>query len=183
MLVPGPFLQRLYPFQGKEVGRLFGPWTTIQENGLSLLCDVISVLHSCTKQAQAERDSFLVHRIPDPCVVFGCNDKSDYENGRALHRMPGVSEKEKSGSILQSLTVYACFVNEWNPEITSQCKLDTFSFIVVHWPKRRPTSLPWKGYNICRKGPGASTFSPCIVNRTVEKVYLCKKKYLGLVAL
>ena len=44
-------LSDVVPFQSKEGGRLFGPWTTIQENGSSLLCDVISVFHSPTKQA------------------------------------------------------------------------------------------------------------------------------------
>ena len=57
------FLGLVFPsgvtFQSKEVERFFGPWTTIQENGSSLLCDVISVFHSRAKQAQTERDSFL----------------------------------------------------------------------------------------------------------------------------
>lgn len=36
-----------------------GPWTTIQENGSSSLCDVISVFHLRAKQAQTGRDSSL----------------------------------------------------------------------------------------------------------------------------
>ena len=50
---PGFFLQMLYFL------KVFGPWTTIQENGPSSLCDIITGFHSCTKQAQTERDNFL----------------------------------------------------------------------------------------------------------------------------
>ena len=39
---PCIFPSDVVPFQSKEVGRFFGPWTTIRENGSSLLCDVIS---------------------------------------------------------------------------------------------------------------------------------------------
>ena len=42
-------------FQSKEVECFFGPWTTIQENGSSLLCDVISVFHSSRKQGQEQK--------------------------------------------------------------------------------------------------------------------------------
>ena len=42
------------PFQSKEVGRFFGPWTTMQENGSSLLCGIISGFHSRVKQTQTE---------------------------------------------------------------------------------------------------------------------------------
>ena len=39
---PCIFLSDFVPFQSKEVGRFLGHWTTIQENGSNLLCDVIS---------------------------------------------------------------------------------------------------------------------------------------------
>ena len=50
------FWPRVFPlgvvaFQSKEVGRLFGPWTTIQENESSFLCAVILGFHSLTRQA------------------------------------------------------------------------------------------------------------------------------------
>ena len=54
-------------------------------------------------------------------------------------------KKEQIGLIIQILTVYACFMGEWNTKMTSQIKLDPFSSIVVHGPKRHPTSLLWKG--------------------------------------
>ena len=43
-----------------------------------------------------------------------------------------------------SLSVYACFVGEWNTEMMSQCKLDPISYIVIYGPKKYPTSLLWK---------------------------------------
>lgn len=86
--LPWIFPSDVIPFQSKEVGCLFGPWTTVQKNGSSLLCDVISVFHSCTKQGQTKRDSFLFYRMPESCFVFGCNTKSDPENGVALHGKP-----------------------------------------------------------------------------------------------
>jgi len=45
---PEVFPSVVVPFQSKKVGRFFGPWT-IQENGFSLLCDVISMFHWPTK--------------------------------------------------------------------------------------------------------------------------------------
>ena len=39
------------PFQNKEVGLFFGPWTSTQENGSTLLCEVISGFHLPKKQA------------------------------------------------------------------------------------------------------------------------------------
>ena len=55
---PWIFPSDVVPFQRKEVGRFFGPWMAIiQENGSSLLCDVISVFHSCAKQTQTKRDA------------------------------------------------------------------------------------------------------------------------------
>ena len=32
--------------------------------------------------------AFSFNRMPDSCIVFGCNNKSDPENGIALHRIP-----------------------------------------------------------------------------------------------
>ena len=52
---PWIFPAVVVPFQSEEVGLFFGSWTTVQENGSSLLCDVISGFHSRVKQAQTER--------------------------------------------------------------------------------------------------------------------------------
>ena len=35
--------------------------------------------------------AFFFYRMPDSCIVFGCNDKSDSENGKALHRKPFIN--------------------------------------------------------------------------------------------
>jgi len=47
---------------------------------------------------------------------------------------------------------------EWNTEMTSQSELDPFSCIVVHGPKKCPTSLLWKGTTSEGKIKGQKTF-------------------------
>ena len=47
---PGFFLQYVVPFHSKEVGYFFGTWTTIQENGSSLLCDFWLSWHFCDER-------------------------------------------------------------------------------------------------------------------------------------
>ena len=42
----------------------------MQENGSSLVCDVITGFHSRTKQAQTERDSFVFVTECLICVLF-----------------------------------------------------------------------------------------------------------------
>ena len=87
-------------------------------------------MYARNKLKQGEIALFF-YKIPDSCIVFGCNNKSYSKNARALHRIPfiAVSEKEKNGSILQSL--FLClFRGRMNPEMTSQSKLDPFSCIV-----------------------------------------------------
>ena len=70
-----------------------------------------------------------------------------------------------------SLSVCACFMREWNPEMTSQSKLDPFYCIAVHGPKKCPTSLLWKGTTSEGKiNAGAKTFFTKVV-RAVAKVY------------
>jgi len=100
--------------------------------------------------------------MPDLSIVFGFINKSDAENGRALHRIPFLmiitqSEWEegnlKNGSILQPLTVYACFMGKWNTEMMSESKIEPYSCIVVRRPKN------------------------------FLQVYLCEKKIEGLLAL
>ena len=76
--------------------------------------------------------------------------------------------------ILQSLAVYASLVGAWNTEMTAQSKLDPFSCIVVHGPKKRPASLLWKGKTSGEKIQGEKCFCH-IVDRVVVEVYLCQK--------
>ena len=73
----------LYLFKVRKSGHFFGPWTTIQENGSGLLCDIIAVfIHARNKQKQSE---IIFSDLPDSFIVFRCNNKSDSENGRALN--------------------------------------------------------------------------------------------------
>ena len=154
------------PFQSKEVGRFIDSWTTIQENASCLLCDVISAFHSRTKQAQTEREiALFFHRMPDSCIVFGCNNKSDSENGRAMQYpfltiIARIAGKEGQKRLdFATLSVYTCLVGEGNPEMMSQSILDPFFFFVVHGPKS--TQLPCfeKVYHLKEKSR-AKSFSP-----------------------
>lgn len=132
-------------------GCFFSPRTKTQENRSSPLCDIISVFHLPAKQACTERDGILFSQNAWFTYSFWMyNNKSDPESGRALHRIPffnnhcleWVSEKkEQIGLIFQILTVYACFMGEWNSKMTSQSKPDPFSSIVVHGPQNPLTSL------------------------------------------
>ena len=109
------------------------------------------------------------------------------QNGRASHRIPFLNdhhrsewEEGKNGSILQVLTVYVCFLGEWNPVMTSKSKLDPFSWIVVHGPKRKtPNFLAFKGYKIWRKNPGPKNFSP-EKHGSSESLFM-RKRFLGLI--
>ena len=103
----------------------------------------------------------LPYRMPDSCIIR-CNNKSDKESVRALHRIPlspiVSEEEEKSGSILHSLTVYACFVGEWNPEMTSQGKLDPCFCIVG----QKPAQLPcFERVQQLEEKSRAKNFTPC----------------------
>ena len=88
--------------------------------------------------------------------------------------------KKKLDRFYQSL-LFVCFVGEWNPEMTSQSKLDPFSFIVVHGPKS--AQLPcFEGALHLKETCKAKNFF-AIVNRPVAKAYLCEKEIGRLVAL
>ena len=47
----------------------------------------LCLIHARNKHKQGKL-AFFSDRIPDSCIVFGCNNKSDSENGRVLHRIP-----------------------------------------------------------------------------------------------
>jgi len=78
---------------------------------------VTSSHHSRAKQAQTERAFLFTECLFADCFVF-------------LHRIPSfiyhpleLVRRSKNGSILQSVTVYACFVGECgNTEMTLQKK-------------------------------------------------------------
>ena len=68
------------PFQSKEVGRFFGPWTTKQENWSGLLCDVISGFHSLTKQIYTFFHNLLKRRT----LQFSCSYVTGQGNTKIL---------------------------------------------------------------------------------------------------
>ena len=54
---------------------------------------ITSAIHARNKQKQKEI-AFFFDRMPDSFIVFfGCNNKSDSENGRALHRIPFFNDR------------------------------------------------------------------------------------------
>ena len=44
-------------------------------------------IHMGNKHKQ-RKIAFFFHRMPELCIVFGYNNKSNSENGTALHRIP-----------------------------------------------------------------------------------------------
>ena len=76
-----------------------------------------------------------------------------------------------------SLSVYACFACKWNNEMRSQSQLDPFSCIVVHVPKKRPTSYFGEVKHLKEKSRAKNYFTKVI--RAVVKVYLCQKNLQG----
>ena len=114
--------------------------------------------------------SFLSCKMLDSCIFFSaCNIKIEAYDDRALHRIPfsnfHLETKEKMDRFCQlslfmlvSHLFYACFGGEWNPEMTSQCKLDPFFSIVVHEPKKRLTSSLSKGKTSEGKLQGQNLF-------------------------
>ena len=60
----------------------------------------------------------------------------------------------------------------------SQSKLDPFSCVVVHGPKKCTTSCFERVQHLKEKSRAKNVFA--MVNRAVAKVYLCIKKKLGV---
>ena len=151
------------------------------------ICEYLTIIPRA-KQAQTEREREL--SLFTKCLIrvsFFDVTRKVTQNGRASHRIPFLNdhhgsewEEGKNGSILQVLTVYVCFLGEWNPVMTSKSKLDPFSWIVVHGPKRKtPNFLAFKGYKIWRKNPGPKNFSP-EKHGSSESLFM-RKRFLGLI--
>ena len=100
----------LYLFKVRKLGAFFGPWMTIQDSGSTLLCDIISGFPSRTKTNKQRDSFFFFYRVPDSCIVFGCNNKSE-GNGRALHGIP--------------------FLNNHRPELVKRRK-KWIDFVISH---------------------------------------------------
>ena len=140
----GFFLRMLYLFKVGKLGAFLTHGRQYSRMDL-VFCDVIAVFHSRAKQAQTERALFFTECLFADCFVF-------------LHRIPSfiyhrleLVRRSKNGSILQSLTVYACFVGECgDTEMTLQKKC----------PEKARNFLALKGYNISGENAGPKTFSP-----------------------
>ena len=104
--------------------------------------------------------------MPDSCITFGCNNKNDSENRRALYRIPSFNDhcpecvrRRKKKWIDFAISHSLClFRGRMKPEKTPQSKLDPFSRIVVHGPKNCPTALLWKGTTSEGKMQGQKLF-------------------------
>ena len=139
-----------------------GSWTPIQENGSSLLRDVISGFHAPTKSIDSKR-------LQNRCIFFlllthfgqwslkkGTLCKAQpFSESLLFH--PKMNQAICKTRKL-SLFLYTCFELEWNNEMTSQSKLDPFSCIVVHGPRKPPTSLLCKGTTSEGKMQGQKLF-------------------------
>ena len=129
------------PFQSKEAGRFFGPWTSAQENRSSLLCEVITGFHLPMKQAWIVSDWQWLLKKGILCKALPFS-----ESLLLLH--PKTMHKFLDQAFCKTLSVCVCFAREWNNEMTSQSKLDRFSLICYSWTKNAPNFPSLKRYNI-----------------------------------
>ena len=84
---PGFFLQMLYLLKVSKFGALLAH--ARQYRRMHLVYFVTSsqgFIRARNKHKQREIAFFFY--LPDSCIVFRCNNRSDPENGRALHRIP-----------------------------------------------------------------------------------------------
>ena len=132
-LTLGIFLRMSYLFKVGKLGAFLTRRRQYRRVDL-VFCDVISVFHSRAKQAQTERElSFFTECLFANCFVFLHIILSFLD-----HRLEFV-RRSKNGSILQSLTVYACFVGECG---------DTEMKLQKKCPEKASNFLALKGYNI-----------------------------------
>jgi len=116
------------PFHSKEVRRLFGPWTTIQENmgPVYFVRSSQGFIHMRNKQA------FIFNTMPQFHVLFfRIKNKSDSENDRALHRIPFSNKSEwEEGKKMDQFCNLSLFMlkslfhermNPWN-DVTKQTR-------------------------------------------------------------
>ena len=121
LLMPWKFWSWIFPldvvpFQNKEVGCFFGPWTTIQ---MGPVTSSQGFIHMGNKHKQ-RKIAFFFHRMPDLYIVFECNNKNDSENGTALDRIPffndhcpeWVRRRKKMGRSC-NLSLFVCLFCGW----------------------------------------------------------------------
>ena len=123
---PWIFPSDIVPFWSKKVGCIFGPWTTIQGNGSSLLCDVISEFHSPWnkhKQWEITKSIYFFILLTHSgqwslkkgilCQVLRFCESILLLHPKTIHNSDQAFCKKRK----LSLSVCACFVCEWNTEM------------------------------------------------------------------
>ena len=122
--------------------------------------------------------------MPDSCIVFGCNHKSDPENGITLHRIPffnghrpdWVIRRKKwiDFAISHCLCLFHGQIKCWG-DVTRETR--PILLYYRPWAKKALNFLALKLYNIWRKNPESNFCA--IVNRAVARVYLRPQKIGG----
>ena len=155
---------------------LFWPMDTIQENGSSLLCDVIS---GFIRQRNKHKSWEIAKSIHFLLLLTHCGRWRVF-CAKLWHFWSNFCcyiQKQYTNQVFckkrePSLPVWACFARKWNTEMTSQSELDPFSCIAVHGPEKVQYA----------KEKSRVKNVLAIVIRAVAKVFLWKK-FLGLMAL
>jgi len=166
----GTFL--LHGRQYKRVGLVFFvttssqcficPWNKVSINSERLQKQSVFFPSSHSLQAMVVKKVYSVQSY----AIFWITFVVSYP--KAIHK----------SCILLSLSACACFVSEWNTEMTSQSKLDPFSCIIaIHGPKKCPTSSPRKGTTSEGKIQGQKP--PCQSNWGQQRRFITEKKNIG----
>ena len=124
---------------------------------LTLFCTFRKKLH-CSSPIKMQK--FFMYIIMD-VITTGTQTMAELCTEYGYTFLAIIAQSDWEEGKYGSLTLYACLVSKWNPEIMSQSKLDPFSCIAVHGPKKCSTSLLWKNFS-------------AEVIRVVVKVYLCE---------
>ena len=113
------FPSDVVPFQSK------GVWALVLAHGrqyrrMGLVYFVTSSQCSIHARTSTKTEiAFFLHIIPNSRIVFGCNNKSDSENGRALHKIPFFNDHRPS---------------EWKEEKMDRfCNLSLFMLACLWW--------------------------------------------------
>ena len=125
------------PFQNKEVGPFFGPWTNTGEWVYFTLWGHLRVSFAHETSMISKGLAMIVKKgysVQSSTIFWVTLVVTSKNNAEFIDQ-----------AFCKTLSVCACFVREWNNEMTSQSQLGPFSWFVIHGPKMRPTSFLWKG--------------------------------------
>ena len=119
---------------------------------LTLFCTVFE--KNCTALNQSKCRNFFMYIIID-VITTGTQTMAELCTEYGYTFLTIVAQSDWEEGKYGSLTLYACLVSKWNPEIMSQSKLDPFSCIVVHGPKKMLNFLALKKL-FCQSNQGSS---------------------------